>query len=236
VTKKKSQEITNNRLARDSSRADTCPVDSSTRLPTQDSSGGAAYHRLGAALGAAPASRRRSASGAPRVTGLGQLWGRHVSHSLQHLPLSAGQLRGHRVSSQLWVGGKTLGRVAQKQSSRCFFSTRRSAQDISGGSACPRGSGPNEDRRADAEDLAEPGRCKAKPIRSKRNRAQGAAADSYRINPDPICGGPIVVNQKAAAARLRDNDGGGRVAPRRGDEKEMPVEARTSDDEDRRQN
>jgi hypothetical protein len=35
-------------------------------------------------------------------------------------------------------------------------------------------------------------------------------------------------------ARLRDSDGGGRVAPSRGDEEEMPVGARMSDDEDRR--
>jgi hypothetical protein len=61
-------------------------------------------------------------------------------------------------------------------------------------------------------------------------------ADSYRIDPDPICGGPAVADRKAAVARLRDNDGGGRVAPRRGDEEETSVEARTSDDEDRRQN
>jgi hypothetical protein len=101
---------------------------------------------------------------------------------------------------------------------------------------CPRGSGPNENRRADAEDLAEPGQCKATPIRLKRNKAQGAAADSYRIDPDPICGGPVVADQKAAAVRLGDSDSGGRVAPRRGDEEETPVEARTSDDEDRRQN
>jgi hypothetical protein len=63
---------------------------------------------------------------------------------------------------------------------------------------CPRGSGPNEDRQANAEDLAKLGRCKATPIQSKRNRAQGAAADSYRINPDPICGGPAVADRKAA--------------------------------------
>jgi hypothetical protein len=36
--------------------------------------------------------------------------------------------------------------------------------------------------------------------------------------------------------RIRDNDSSGRVAPRRGDEEEMPIEARTSDDEDQRQN
>jgi hypothetical protein len=101
---------------------------------------------------------------------------------------------------------------------------------------CPRGSGPNEDRQANAEDLAKLGRCKATPIQSKRNRAQGAAADSYRINPDPICGGPAVADRKAAAARLGDSDGGGRIAPRRGDEEETPVETRTSDDEDQKQN
>jgi hypothetical protein len=83
-----------------------------------------------------------------------------------------------------------------------IFSTRRRAQGSSGGSACPRGFGPNENRRADAEDLTESGRCKATPIQSKRNRAQGVAADSYRIDPDLICDGPAVAGQKAAAARL----------------------------------
>jgi hypothetical protein len=57
-------------------------------------------------------------------------------------------------------------------------------QGSSRGSTCPRGSGPNENHRADAEDLAELGRCKATPIQSKWNRAQGAAVDSYRIDPD----------------------------------------------------
>jgi hypothetical protein len=61
-------------------------------------------------------------------------------------------------------------------------------------------------------------------------------ADNYRIDPDPICGGPAGADRKAAVARLRDSDGGSRVAPRRGDEEETPVEARTSDDEDQRQN
>jgi hypothetical protein len=60
---------------------------------------------------------------------------------------------------------------------------------------------------------------------------KGAAVDNYRIDPDPICGGPAVADQKAAA-RLRDSDGGNRVAPRRGDEEETLVEARMSDDED----
>jgi hypothetical protein len=90
-----------------------------------------------------------------------------------------------------------------------FFSTRHPAQGSSEGSACPRGSGPNEDRRADAEDLAEPARCKATPIRSKRNIAQGAVADIYRIDPDPICGGLAVANQKVATACLGDSDDDG---------------------------
>jgi hypothetical protein len=106
-----------------------------------------------------------------------------------------------------------------------FFSTHLSAQGSSEASACPCGSGPNEDHRADAEDLAKPGRCKATPIRSKRNRAQGAAADSYRIDPDPICGGPAIADWKVAAARLEDSDGDGQVAPRCGDEEETPIEA-----------
>jgi hypothetical protein len=39
-----------------------------------------------------------------------------------------------------------------------------------------------------------------------------------------------------AAAHLGESDDGGQVAPRRGDEEETSVEARTSHDEDRRQN
>jgi hypothetical protein len=101
--------------------AGTYSVGSSTRLLAQDSSGGVVCHRLGATPGAAPASRRKSAPGAPHVTGLGQLWGRHVSRGLQHPPPGAGQLRERRVSPQLRVGGKTSGRVAQKQSSGRFF-------------------------------------------------------------------------------------------------------------------
>jgi hypothetical protein len=107
-------------------------------------------------------------------------------------------------------------------------------QGSSRGSACPRGSGPNENHQADAEDLAEPGRCKATPIQSKRNRTQGAAADNYRIDTDPICGRPTVADRKAAAARLGDSDNGGRVVARHGDEEETPVKTRTSDDKDRR--
>jgi hypothetical protein len=99
---------------------------------------------------------------------------------------------------------------------------------------CPHGSRPNENRRADAEDLAEPDRCKTTSIRSKQNRAQGVVADSYRIDPDPICGGLAIADRKTATARLGDSDGGGRVAPRCGDEEETSVKARTSDDEDRR--
>jgi hypothetical protein len=157
-------------LAQGSSGGCTCPVGSSTHLPAEDSSGGATCHRLGAA----PASRRRSALGAPHVTGSGQLRGRHVSHGLQYPPPDAGQLWGHRVSLQLRAGGKTSGRVAQKQSSGLdFFSTHHPAQDSSGSSVCPCGSRPNENHRADAEDLAEPDRCKATPIQSKRNKAQG---------------------------------------------------------------
>jgi hypothetical protein len=41
-----------------------------------------------------------------------------------------------------------------------------------------------------------------------------------------------VAIQKAAVARLGDSDD--RVMPRRGDEEETPVKARTSNDEDRR--
>jgi hypothetical protein len=185
----------------------------STRLLVQISSGGTTCHRLRASPGPArvswapaPTSRRRTAPGVPRV------------------PIAPGR-RKNVGSSRSETELRTI-----------FFSTRRPTQGSSEGSACPRGSGPNEDRRADAEDLTEPGQCKPTPIRSKWNRVQGAAADSYRIDPDPICGGSAVADQKAAAARLRDSDGGGRVAPRHGDEEETSVEARTSDDEDQRQN
>jgi hypothetical protein len=194
--------------AQGSSGTGTCPMGSSTHLPGagQDSSRGATCHRLEPAPGPAcvswapaPASRRRTAPGARRV------------------PAAPGRRKNIGPSS------------SETKLRTIFFSIRRPAQGSSGGSACPRGSGPNENRRADAEDLAEPGRCKATPIRSKQNRAQ-------RIDSDPICVGPAVADRKAAAARLRDSDGGGRVAPRRGEEEETPVEARTSDDEDRRQN
>jgi hypothetical protein len=36
--------------------------------------------------------------------------------------------------------------------------------------------------------------------------------------------------------RNGDSGGGGRVTPRRGDKEETPVKARTSDDEDQKQN
>jgi hypothetical protein len=42
--------------------------------------------------------------------------------------------------------------------------------------------------------------------------------------------------EEPAAVRIGDNGGGSRVTPRCGDEEETSVEARTSDDEDRRQN
>jgi hypothetical protein len=171
--------------------------------------------QLGAAPGAAPASRRRSTPGAPRVTGSGQLRGWHVSRGLQHPPPSTGQLRGYHVSLQLRTRGKTSSRVAQKQSSGRFFSTRSTAQGSSGGSACPRSSGPNENHRADAEELAEPGRCKATPIRSKRNRARGG-------------GGRQLPKRSRSNLRRagysRSEGGDGRVAPNRGDEEETPVE------------
>jgi hypothetical protein len=190
----------------DSSRGSTC-------LPTQISSGSIACHQLRAAPGLAcvswapaPASRLRTAPGAPRV------------------PAASGRRKNIGPSS------------SQIELQMIYFSTRRPTQGKSGGSACSHGSGSNENRRADAEDLAEPGRCKTTPIRSKRNKAQGVAADSYRINPDLICGGPAVADRKAAAACLRDSDGGSRVTPRRDDEEETSIKARPSDDEDRRQN
>jgi hypothetical protein len=90
TTKKKSRKTANNRPARGSSGG-------STRLPAQNSSGGALCHRLRAAPGPArvpwapaPVSRCRTAPGC-------------------------------RVSPQLRAGGKMSDRVAQKQSSGRFF-------------------------------------------------------------------------------------------------------------------
>jgi hypothetical protein len=77
--------------------------------------------QLGAAPGQTPASRRRSAPGAPRVTGSGQLRGQHVSRGLQHPPPGAGQLQGRHV---LLARGSSGG------------STRLLAQISSGGAAC----------------------------------------------------------------------------------------------------
>jgi hypothetical protein len=92
---------------------------------------------------------------------------------------------------------KNVGPSSSETELQTFFSTRRPTQGSSG---------LNENRRADTEDLAKPGQCKAIPIRSNRNRAQGAAVDSYQIDPNPICGGPAVADRKTAVARLRDSD------------------------------
>jgi hypothetical protein len=150
-------------------------------------------HRLRAAPGPtrvlwapAPTSRRRTTPGAPRVSS-GQLQG-------QHPPLDADQLRGHHVSPA--QGSSRAGTCPMGSNTHLL------AHDSSEGSTCPCSSRPNEDRRANAEDLAEPDRCMATPIRSKQNKAQGAAADSYRIDPDPICDGSAVADRKAAASCL----------------------------------
>jgi hypothetical protein len=160
ATKKKTPETTNNRPARGSSGG-------STRLLAQGSSGGAACHRgsgshLPAALGPArvpwtpaPASRRRAAPGAPRV------------------PAAPGRMKIVELSS------------SKNRAPDDFFSTRLPAQGSSGAPCVPTAPGQMKTVEPIAEDLAEPGRCKATPIRSKRNRAQGAVADSYRIDPDP---------------------------------------------------
>jgi hypothetical protein len=90
--------------------------------------------RLEAALGTTPASRRRAAPGASRVTA------------------APGRMKTVEPSS------------SENRAPDDFFSTRLPVQGSSGGSACPHGSGPNENHRADVEDLAKPGRCKATPI------------------------------------------------------------------------
>jgi hypothetical protein len=156
ATKKKSPETTNNRLARGSYRGSTrllaqgssggavCHRGSGSHLPAQGSSGGAGSHLLtqgnsGSACipwNPAAASRRRAAPGAPRVTA------------------APDPMKTAKLSS------------SENRALDDFFSTHRLTQSSSGGSACPHGSGPNENRRADAEDLADPGRCKATPIRS----------------------------------------------------------------------
>jgi hypothetical protein len=86
----------------------------------------------------APASRRRTALGAPCV------------------PAAPGRRKNIGPSS------------SETKLRTIFFSTRRPARGSSEGSACPRVSEPNEDHRTDAEDLAELGQCKATPIRSKQ--------------------------------------------------------------------
>jgi hypothetical protein len=141
TTKKKSSETANNRLAQGSSGG-------STRLSTQISSGGAVCHRLRAApeptrVSWAPAlaSRCRTTPGAPRVTGseqhppLGadQLRGHYVSPA--HGSSGTGTClvgSSTRLLTQdnsgsaacphsSGAGGKTSGRVTQKQSSERFF-------------------------------------------------------------------------------------------------------------------
>jgi hypothetical protein len=146
--------------AQGSSGAGTCPVGSSTCLSMLDSYGGATCHQLGAA----PSSRRRSASGAPRVTGSGQpRAGMCPVGSSTCLPAqdSSGGTACPRSSRP---EEKHRAELLRNRALGDFFSTHRPAQGSSGGSVCPRGSGPNENRQADAEDLAKSGRCKATPI------------------------------------------------------------------------
>jgi hypothetical protein len=121
--------------------------------------------QLGAAPGAAPASRRRSALGVPHVTSSRQLRGQHVSYGLQHPPPGVGQLCGRCVSpargssggstrlpSQISSGGASCHRLrsapgpahvswAPAPASRC--------RTAPGGAACPHSSGPEEKRRAE---------------------------------------------------------------------------------------
>jgi hypothetical protein len=133
-------------------------------------------------LGAAPASRRRAAPGAPRVTAapVPTFW-------LRAAPEPA------RVPWALAPASRCKAAPGRMKTVEPSSSENRALDDIflhppqdsSRGAACRRGSRPNENRRADVEDLFEPGRCKATPIRSKRDRTQGVAADSYRIDPDP---------------------------------------------------
>jgi hypothetical protein len=211
ATKKKSPETGNN-------RPDWGNSGGNTRLPAQGSSEGAACHRgsgshllaqgnsgatqdsSGGTAAPVPTAQLWAAPGPTRV-----LWTpapaslRKPAPGAPHVPMAPGRMKTVELSCS----------ENKAPDEFYFFSTRRPAQGSSGGSTCPRGSGPNENRRADAEDLAEPGRCKATPIRSKRNRAQGAAADSYRIDPDPICGGPAVADWKVVAARLATRGAGG---------------------------
>jgi hypothetical protein len=128
-------------LAQGSYRGSTC-------LPAQISSGGAACHRLRATprppcvpWAPAPASQLRTAPGVPRV------------------PTASGRRKNVGLSS------------SETELQTIVFSTRRLAQGNSRGSACPRSSRPNEKRRADVENLAEPGRCKTTPIQSKRKQS-----------------------------------------------------------------
>jgi hypothetical protein len=163
-------------------------------------------------LGAAPASRRRAALGASRVTAapVPTSWLRAAPGVLRVttapvptsrfrtalrpacVPWAPAPTSRHRAASGAPRVLTAPGRIKTVEPSNTenravddFFSTHLPAQGSSGGSACPRNSGPNENRQVDAENLAESGRCKATPIRSKRSRAQRVAADSYQIDPDP---------------------------------------------------
>jgi hypothetical protein len=113
-----------------------------------------------------PTSRFRAAPGSARVPWalVPASWCR-TAPRVPRVPVAPGQMKPDEPSSSENRGPDEFLFL--------FFSTCHSAQGNSGGSVCPRGSGPNENRRADAEDLAEPGWCKATLIPSKRNREQG---------------------------------------------------------------
>jgi hypothetical protein len=154
-------------------------------------------------------------------SGSGQLWGR-VSPQLRFPPPGSGQLRGwhcvpwapapaswHRAASGVprvpaapgWMNTVESSSSENIAPDEFFFSTRLLTQGSSGGSAYPRGSGPDENSRANVEDLAEPGRCKPTPIRSKWNRVQGrlpTATESIPIHEGDsnlICGGLAIAGR-----------------------------------------
>jgi hypothetical protein len=173
---KKSPETTNIRLTRGNSEA------------AQGSSGGAACHR-----GSRSHLLAQGSSGGLWVTAAPVLTSRFRETlrpaCVPWAPAPTSQHRAALGASRVLAAPGRIKTIEPSNTENIaiddFFSTHLPAQGSSGGSACPRNSGPNENRQVDAENLAEPDRCKATPIRSKRNRAQRVAADNYQINPDP---------------------------------------------------
>jgi hypothetical protein len=149
VTKKKSPETTNNRLARGSSRG-------STRLSAQGSSGGVVCHR--GSDSHLPAQQSFGAASCHRSFG-------------SHLPAQgiSGGATYHRNSSSHLPAQKSSGVGTCPVGS----SNRLLAQDSSEGAACHRSSGPDENCRAEQLRKQSSGRFFLAPT-ARRRVAPGA--------------------------------------------------------------